>query len=157
MSQMSSEPVRTFSIGFDEKNYSELHYARMVADRYSTQHHEFNVKSDMLSVVPKLIWHYDQPFADSSALPSYFVSQQTRQHVTVALNGDGGDESFAGYRRYQFDALINFLEKLPAQKMRKWVSHIGSWIPESALGHRLLRQNRMATPRNLRKVDRNAI
>jgi asparagine synthase (glutamine-hydrolysing) len=100
MAQQSSEPVKTFSIGFEEEEYDETRYARMVAERYETDHHELIVRPDALAVLPKLIWYYNEPFADPSAIPTYYVSEMARRHVTVALNGDGGDESFLGYRRY---------------------------------------------------------
>jgi asparagine synthase (glutamine-hydrolysing) len=100
MAQASSAPIRTFSIGFDEADFDELGFARQVAARYGTDHYELVVKPSALDVLPKLAWHFDEPFADSSAIPTYYVSKITREHVTVALSGDGGDENFAGYRRY---------------------------------------------------------
>ena len=100
MSELSDKPVKTFSIGFDEKNYNELDYARIIAKRFNTEHHEFIVKPDVLAILPKLIWHYNEPFGDSSCMPTYYVANMARKHVTVVLNGDGGDESFAGYERY---------------------------------------------------------
>ena len=100
MSELSSKPVQTFSIGFKEAEFSELKYARIVAKRFNTDHHEFIVEPDYIDILPKIVWHYDQPYADSSALPSYYVAKMTREHVKVALNGDGGDENFAGYLRY---------------------------------------------------------
>ncbi len=100
MARLSTKPVKTFSIGFDEERFSETRYARMVADRYKTEHTEFVVKPEMADVLPKLAWHYGEPYADASALPTYYVSRETRKFVTVALNGDGGDENFAGYVRY---------------------------------------------------------
>ncbi len=99
MSQTSSH-VRTFSIGFHEIGVSELPYARQVAERFGTEHQEFIVEAKALEILPYLIWHYDEPFADASAIPTYYVSQMTRQAVTVALSGDGGDECFGGYQRY---------------------------------------------------------
>lgn len=93
--------LRTFSIGFREQGFDELPGARAVAERYETQHEEFVVDLNAASLLPRLVWHYDEPFADSSALPTFVLSELTRQHVTVALNGDGGDESFAGYSRYE--------------------------------------------------------
>ena len=101
MSRLSSKPVKTFSIGFEEADFSELNYAKIVANHFKTDHHEFIVKPNFIEILPKLVWHYGQPFADSSALPSYFVANETRKHVTVALNGDGGDETFGGYLRYK--------------------------------------------------------
>ena len=100
MAQESAAPIRTFSIGFDEADFDELAYARQVARRYQTDHCEFVVKPDAFEALPRLAWQLDEPFADSSALPTYYVSKITREHVTVALSGDGGDENFAGYRRY---------------------------------------------------------
>jgi asparagine synthase (glutamine-hydrolysing) len=99
MSRLSSSPVKTFSIGFEEEEFSELPYARIVARHFNTDHHEFIVKPNFIELLPKIVWHYGQPFADSSALPSYIVSHETRRHVTVALNGDSGDEAFGGYLR----------------------------------------------------------
>ncbi len=90
MSRHSAKPVKTFCIGFEEEEFSELRYARIVAKHYGTDHREFILKSNFIDIIPKLAWHYGQPFADSSALPSYLVSHETRKHVTVALNGDGG-------------------------------------------------------------------
>src|SRR6266436_7846553 len=100
MAQASSTPIRTFSIGFAEADFDELAFARQVATRYGTDHYELVVKPNAVDVLPKLAWHFDEPFADSSAIPTYYVSKITREHVTVALSGDGGDENFAGYRRY---------------------------------------------------------
>jgi len=100
MAQESSEPVKTFSIGFEEQDFSELHHARRVAEYVGADHHEFIVRPDALEVLPTLVEHYGEPFADSSAIPTYYVSRETRRYVTVALNGDGGDECFAGYDRY---------------------------------------------------------
>jgi asparagine synthase (glutamine-hydrolysing) len=112
MAGLMSEPVKTFSIGFDEKEFDELPYARLVAQRYATDHHEFVVRPDAVEIFPHLVWHYNEPYADASAIPTYYLSKLARQHVTVALNGDAGDENFAGYRRYlptspaaQFDRL----------------------------------------------------
>ncbi|MFH1958583.1 MAG: asparagine synthase (glutamine-hydrolyzing) [bacterium] len=101
MSKLSARPVKTFSIGFEEKEFSELKYARVVAKHFKTDHRELVVKPDYVDILPKIVWHYDQPYADSSALPSFFVSKMTRKYVKVALNGDGGDENFAGYMRYK--------------------------------------------------------
>jgi len=93
--------VKTFSIGFEESGFNELPHARAVAERYGTDHREFVVKSNAAEVLPKLVRHYGEPYADSSAVPSYYLAKLTREHVTVALNGDGGDEFFAGYDRYR--------------------------------------------------------
>lgn len=100
MSGLSPDPVKTFSIGFSEESFSEVEYARMVARRYGTDHFEKTVRSQAAEVLPILARHFGEPFADSSALPTYYVSQIARRKVTVALNGDAGDENFAGYDRY---------------------------------------------------------
>ncbi len=101
MAQLSDRPVETFTVGFEESDYSELEDARAVAQYLGTKHHETIVKPSALDVLPDLVWHLDEPFGDSSAVPTYYVCQAARQHVTVALSGDGGDELFAGYRRYR--------------------------------------------------------
>ncbi|OGS01635.1 MAG: asparagine synthase (glutamine-hydrolyzing) [Elusimicrobia bacterium RBG_16_66_12] len=113
MSGLSSKPVKTFSIGFDEERFSETHYAKMVADRYKTDHTEFVVKPLMADVLPKLAWHYGEPYGDASALPTYYVSRETRKFVTVALNGDGGDENFGGYLRYFAMKAARLTDALP--------------------------------------------
>lgn len=100
MAKHSTTPVKTFAIGFKEEKFSELGYARQVAQLYGTKHTEFTVEARMADVLEKLAWHYAEPYADCSALPSYFVARETRRDVTVALNGDGGDEAFGGYLRY---------------------------------------------------------
>ncbi len=108
----SSRPLQTFSIGFPVAEYDETRYARLVAAHLGTDHHEFQVTPDGVQILPQLIWHYDEPFADSSAIPTWYVSQLTRRHVTVALSGDGGDELFAGYPRYKAVALAARLDQL---------------------------------------------
>jgi len=100
MAALSSTPVKTFSIGFGERDFDELRYARLVAERFGTDHHELVVEPRALDVLPKLVKHYGEPYGDSSAIPQYYVSKLTREHVTVALNGDGGDELLAGYERH---------------------------------------------------------
>jgi len=110
MSKFSKTPVKTFSIGFEEERYNELKYAKIVAKKFKTDHKEFIVKPDAIKMLPQLVYQYEEPYADSSALPTYYVSKMTREYVTVALNGDGGDENFAGYGRYsvqKFGILYN--------------------------------------------------
>ena len=113
MSKLSNERVRTFSIGFEEKKYDELEYARLIAERYQTDHHEFVVRPNAIEIMPALIWHYGEPFADSSAIPTYYVSQVTGEHVKVVLTGDAGDECFAGYPRYKACKLARYVDRLP--------------------------------------------
>ena len=114
MAEESSTPVKTFSIGFEEQDFSELHHARRVAEHVGADHHEFIVRADALEVLPILVEHYGEPYADSSAIPTYYVARETRKHVTVALNGDGGDESFAGYERYAAMRLAERYHRIPA-------------------------------------------
>jgi asparagine synthase (glutamine-hydrolysing) len=123
MAELGSGPVKTFSIGFEEKEYDELAYARLVAQRYGTEHREFVVRPQAVDILPKLIWHYNEPYADSSAIPTYYLAELTRRHVTVALCGDGGDENFAGYERYRANVLAGRCEWLP-----RWVRQSGAAI-----------------------------
>jgi asparagine synthase (glutamine-hydrolysing) len=109
MAEHMSEPVRTFAIGFPERDFDELEHARVVADRFGTEHREFVVEPDAVSIMPKLARHYGEPYADPSAIPSFYLAELTKQHVTVALNGDGGDESFAGYSRYRANRMLRWL------------------------------------------------
>ena len=118
MAQLSPEPVRTFSIGFDHEGFDELPHARAIAERFGTVHEEFQVRADAVEVVPQIVRHYGEPFADSSAIPSFYLAELTRRHVTVALNGDGGDESFAGYQRYVANAVAARLDRLPGAAAR---------------------------------------
>lgn len=126
MSKHSSTPVKTFSIGFKEQSHNELPYARIVAEKFKTDHTEFIVEPQAIDILPMLVRQYEEPYADSSALATYYVSKMTREHVTVALNGDGGDENFAGYGRYsvqQFGLmydkfrLLNQYATLPATRL----------------------------------------
>ncbi|MFH1147823.1 MAG: XrtA/PEP-CTERM system amidotransferase [Pseudomonadota bacterium] len=121
MSTLMSDPVITNSIGFKETAFNELDYAREVAGLFNCRHHEYTVTPDALDVIDKLAFHYDEPFADSSAIPTYYVSQVARQNVTVALSGDGGDENFAGYRRYFYDRLENRVRDLLPRTIRETV------------------------------------
>lgn len=114
MARHSKIPVKTFSIGFVEQKFNELPYARMVAEKFKTDHTEFVVKPEALDVLPLLVKHYEEPYADSSALPTYYLSKLTHQHVTVALNGDGGDENFAGYPWYSIQKFaVQYQKFLP--------------------------------------------
>lgn len=113
MQQHASQPVKTFSIGFAEKSYDETPFARLVAKHLGTDHQEFQVTPNGVEVLPKLVWHYDEPFADSSAVPTWYLSQLTRQKVTVALTGDGGDELFLGYPRYRATQWASRIDRIP--------------------------------------------
>ena len=117
MAQESGERVKTFSIGFEEQDFSELHHARRVAEHVGAEHHEFIVRPDAMQILPTLVEHYGEPFADSSAIPSYYVSRETRRYVTVALNGDGGDECFAGYERYAAMNLARAYASIPGKRL----------------------------------------
>lgn len=141
MSRQSSARVKTFSIGFEEQEYNELPYARLVAERYGTDHHEFIVKPDAVSVLPELIWHYNEPYADSSAIPTYYLAKMTRQHVTVALNGDAGDENFGGYERYAGMQLASRLERLPV-RLRRRVEDFARRLPDVGPPKGLYRRGR---------------
>jgi len=129
MAECSTEPVRTFSIGFDHDRYDELPQARQIAERFGTVHEEFQVRADAVEVVPRMIRHYGEPFADASAIPSFYLAEMTRRHVTVALNGDGGDESFAGYTRYVANAVAGRLDGLPLP-VRRALAGAGARVPE---------------------------
>lgn len=118
MADQMTEPVKTFSIGFPDVDFDELRFARLAADRYSTDHHEFVVEPHAISIMPKLARHYGEPFADPSAIPSFYLASLTSEHVTVALNGDGGDESFAGYQRYIANDRVAHLDWLPQSVQR---------------------------------------
>ncbi len=131
MSEVSSEPVKTFSIGFEEQDFSELHHARRVAEHVGADHHEFIVRPDAMEVLPTLVEHYGEPYADSSAIPTYYVARETRKHVTVALNGDGGDESFAGYERYAAMRLAERYRRIPALLRESVVRQAVDLIPSS--------------------------
>ena len=113
MASISQQPVKTFSIGFEEADFTELQHARRIAEKWSTDHHEMIVSPDALAILPTLVRHYGEPYADSSAIPTFYVSQITRRDVTVALNGDGGDESFAGYERYLGNRIAERLRAIP--------------------------------------------
>ena len=118
MAAQMSEPVKTFSIGFEDRTHDETEHARLVAREFATDHHEFQVEPSALSIMPKLARHYGEPFGDPSAIPSFYLAELTSRELTVALNGDGGDESFAGYRRYVQNRLIGKLDWIPGAARR---------------------------------------
>ncbi|MBZ5695434.1 MAG: amidotransferase 1, exosortase A system-associated [Acidobacteriia bacterium] len=140
MSHLMKRAVTTCSIGFTEEKYNEGEYARQVSKLFSTDHHEEVVEPNAVDIVDKLAWHYDEPFADSSAIPTYYVSKIARSHVTVALGGDGGDENFAGYRRYKLDYYENRLRShVPAALRRTVFGPLGRWYPALAWAPRVFR------------------
>ncbi len=112
MAKNSSQPIKTFSIGFNESDHDETKYAQIIADKYKTDHTKFIVKPDAMELLPILVKQYEEPYADSSALPTYYLAKKTREHVTVALNGDGGDENFAGYGRYSIQKFGLWYDKI---------------------------------------------
>jgi len=131
MSEESSFPVKSFSIGFEESHYSETEYARQIAQRYGTDHHEFIFRpEDLINVIEGVIYATDEPFADPAALPLYELARQTRKHVTVALTGDGGDETLAGYRRYALDKFLGPYANLPDWITQKAIPSGLSYLPE---------------------------
>ncbi len=140
MAQESSQPVKTFSIGFEEQDFSELKYAKRVAEHVGAEYNEFIVRPNALEVLPTLVEHYGEPYADSSAIPTYYVAKETRKHVTVALNGDGGDESFAGYERYAAMKASAIYQKIPGVLRHSLVDLPLKGIP--AIGKRKKQVNR---------------
>jgi asparagine synthase (glutamine-hydrolysing) len=139
MARASSRPVKTFSIGFDEPQFDELEHARAVARHFGTEHHEFVVKPDALSILDALVWHFDEPFADSSAIPTWYVSQIARRHVTVVLSGDGGDELFGGYDRYLPDPRAARFDRLPVPGRHHLAAAVWPRLPHGTKGKNLLR------------------
>jgi asparagine synthase (glutamine-hydrolysing) len=155
MSQESSERVKTFSIGFEEQDFSELHHARRVAEHVGAEHHEFIVRPDAMEVLPLLVEHYGEPYADSSAIPTYYVARETRRHVTVALNGDGGDEAFAGYERYAAMQLAERYHRLPALLRQTLVERAVGLLPSSETRRSRIRDaKRFLKAASLPKVER---
>ena len=139
--QQLDTPVQTFSIGFSEADFDETHYAKMVADHVGTKHERFEVTPDAMDILDRLVNQYDEPFSDSSAVPTWYLCEMTRRHVTVALSGDGGDELFGGYERYRALKLSGQLQSwLPIS----WLNQ--SWIikrlPDSNARRSLLRRIR---------------
>lgn len=131
MRRHSNAAVRTFSIGFEGHNsWDETRYAEQVSRHLKTDHTAFTVTPSALDLLPALVWHHDQPFADSSAIPTFLVSQLTRQHVTVALTGDGGDELFAGYERFYATHLAQRLQRVP-QPIWRAVAGLLARLPEA--------------------------
>jgi asparagine synthase (glutamine-hydrolysing) len=124
MSQAMDRPVQTFSIGFVEEAYNELPYSQQMAQRFATDHHELLVTADVAGILPRLVWQYDEPFADKSAVPTLYVARLASRHVNVVLTGDGGDEAFAGYDKYRFGRWQRAWTHLPASLRRTLARHL---------------------------------
>lgn len=129
MSEVSDEPVRTFSIGFEAQEHDERPFARLVAKRFNTNHHEFVLEPESVDVLPKLVSHFQEPFADSSALPTYYVSKLARSSVKVALSGDGGDEMFVGYTAFLGVKFAHYVQSFPPT-VRRWMSSLPGRLPQ---------------------------
>ena len=155
MAQESSEQVKTFSIGFEEQDFSELHHAKRVAEHVGADHHEFVVRPNAMEILPTLVEHYGEPFADSSAIPSYYVSRETRRYVTVALNGDGGDECFAGYERYAAMNIAQTYANLPGPLRDGVIANIVKALPSrTSKRNPITKAQRFLAAASLPPVDR---
>jgi asparagine synthase (glutamine-hydrolysing) len=145
MALQTKEPVKTFSIGFEEASHNELPYARMVAQRYQTDHHEIVVRPDSIDLVSRMVRHFDEPFGDSSAIPTFIVSEFAARHVKVALSGDGGDELFAGYARFLAAGKQRRFDHWPLA-LRRLLSGIADRLPYAAYGKNWLRMISRPSP-----------
>jgi asparagine synthase (glutamine-hydrolysing) len=151
MAAASAEPIKTFSIGFDAEGFNELPRARRVAELFGTDHHELVVSPDAIDILPQIVRHYGEPFADHSAIACFHLARMAREHVTVALNGDGGDESFAGYQRYTSNLFLHRLDVLPAAA-RRALAAAAARLPGSGSSralHNKLRRMGMAAGRDV--------
>jgi asparagine synthase (glutamine-hydrolysing) len=153
MAEESSEQVKTFSIGFEEQDFSELHHARRLAEHVGANHHEFIVRPDAMEVLPTLVEHYGEPFGDSSAIPSYYVSKETRAYVTVALNGDGGDECFAGYERYAGMSIAQKYAFLPGALRNGLIANVVNALPGLDARPNLRKARRFVTAASMPPVE----
>ncbi|HEY2962920.1 MAG TPA: asparagine synthase (glutamine-hydrolyzing) [Pyrinomonadaceae bacterium] len=138
MAQHMNQPVKTFSIGFHEDSYNELKYARLTAKKLGTDHHEFFVTPKICDIIDDLVWHFDEPFADPSAIPTFMVSKLARDHVTVALSGDGGDELFAGYTHYVVQESRRAFSALPKALRAGVMRPLSYRLPHGAWGRNYL-------------------
>src|SRR5258708_14721242 len=145
MALQSAEPIKTFSIGFEESRFNELPYARMVADKYATDHHEIVVRPDSIGIIQKFIKHFGEPFADSSAIPTFIVSEFAARSVKVALSGDGGDELFGGYDSFQIVQKLAVWDAMP-KPLRRGMSALAAGLPYSAFGKNYLHMASRQTP-----------
>src|SRR5215213_7196467 len=155
MAQESATPVKTFSIGFEEQDYSELKYAQKVAAHLGAEYNEFIVRPNALDVLPTLVEHYGEPYADPSAIPTYYVSKETRRYVTVALNGDGGDESFVGYERHVAMKFAETYHKLPRALRTRLIEPSITAIPSPTnFRNRFVRFQRFLRAASMPKAER---
>lgn len=136
MARASSAPVKTFSIGFSKQDFNEAHHARMVARHFGTEHHELMVEPRIGETLDALTRSLEEPFGDSSMIPTYYISCLARQHVTVALSGDGGDELFAGYDRYATNIRRQVFERAPGWARRLFREHVFPFLPRKARGRK---------------------
>ncbi len=149
MSRLTREPVKTFSIGFEEQDFSELEHARRVARHLGTDHHELIVRPRALDLLPRLVWQMDEPFADASMIPTWYVAEMARRHVTVALSGDGGDEAFAGYTTYAWARRYAGLDVIP-RSLRRLAGLPAGWLhPDHGAGRKLRRLSLDVVDRHL--------
>src|SRR5262245_611472 len=146
MSEVSGARVKTFSIEFDEPAFDELEHARRVAQHFDTDHHEFVVKPDAIGILDRLVWHFDEPFADSSAIPTWYVSEMARRHVTVVLSGDGGDELFGGYDRYVPHPRVVAFDRCSPRAFRRVAAIAAARLPHVARGKNFLRHGARYVP-----------
>jgi len=144
MSQAMDRPVKTFSVGFAEEAYNELPYARQVARHCATEHHEAVVTADVARLLPRLVWQYDEPFADKSAVPTFYVARMARRQVTVVLNGDGGDEALAGYDKYRFGRWQRLWACLPEELRRDLAQRMLAPLQRGRGGYRIRLLTRLA-------------
>jgi asparagine synthase (glutamine-hydrolysing) len=139
MAQAAGARVKTFSIGFDEPAFDELEHARRVAEHFGTEHHEFVVKPDGVGILDRLVSHFDEPFADSSAIPTWYVCEMARRHVTVVLSGDGGDELFGGYDRYMPHPRVVAFDRYSPNALRRVATIAAARLPHGVRGKNFLR------------------
>jgi asparagine synthase (glutamine-hydrolysing) len=155
MAELSATPVKTFSIGFGEPDFDELFFARQVAQRFGTEHHELIVEPRALDILPTLVEHYGEPYGDSSAVPSFYVARMTREHVTVALNGDGGDELLAGYERHWAARIAARYDTIPRFVRHGLIRPLIPLVPEPRRRRAFLRRaKRFMTAAHMPVLDR---
>jgi len=149
MARAMSEPVKTFTIGFEEQDFSEVEHARAVARHLGTDHHELIVRPQALELLPRLVWHMDEPFADASMIPSYYVSEMARRQVTVALSGDGGDETHGGYETYRWAQRYATMDVIPRPLRQAMAMPARFLPPDHPLGRKLQRLSMRVVDRHL--------